>query len=181
MYTEPMKMRLRDGRRVILRSAEPEDAAADLRCMRQCAAETEFLLLSPEDVGDDVPRHAAALEAVRDDPYQLLLICVAQGEVVGRLHGFLKPRVKLQHRYRLGLCVRRDHWGQRLATAMLHTAERVAREMGCTQAEVEVMAHNRRAVRLYEREGFRIAMVHPQAVRFPDGRVADEYLMIKRL
>ena len=74
MYTEPMKMRLRDGRRVILRSAEPEDAAADLRCMRQCAAETEFLLLSPEDVGDDVPRHAAALEAVRDDPYQLLLI-----------------------------------------------------------------------------------------------------------
>lgn len=181
MYIEPMKMKLRDGRRVILRSPEPEDAAADLTCMRQTAGETEFLLLSPEDVGDDVPRHAAALADVRDDPYQLLLLCVAQGAVVARLHGYVKPRVKVQHRFRLGLAVCRDHWGQRLATAMLHTAERVAREMGCTQLEMEVMAHNRRAIRLYEREGCRIAMVHPDAVRFPDGRMADEYLMIKKL
>ena len=75
----------------------------------------------------------------------------------------------------------RDYWGQRLATAMLHVAERVARELGCTQAEVEVMAHNRRAACLYEREGYRTAMVHPGAIRFPDGRMEDEYLMIKKL
>lgn len=181
MYTEPMKLKLRDGRRVVLRSPEPEDAAADLACMRQTAGETEFLLISPEDVSRDVSRHAAALEDVRDDPYQLLLLCVAQGAVVARLHGSVKPRAKVQHRFRLGLCVRRDCWGQGLATALLHTAERVAREMGCTQIELEVMAHNRRAVRLYEREGYRIAMVHPDAVRFSDGRVTDEYLMIKKL
>lgn len=42
------------------------------------------------------------------------------------------------------------------------------------------MAHNRRAIRLYEREGCRIVSVHPNAVRFPDGRMADEYLMIKK-
>lgn len=181
MYIEPMKMKLRDGRRIVLRSPEPEDAAADLTCMRQTAGETEFLLISPEDVGDDVSRHAAALEDVRDDPYQQLLLCVAQGEVVARLHGYVKPRAKVRHRYRLGLCVRRDCWGQGLATAMLHVAERVAREMACTQLELEVMAHNSRAIRLYEREGYRIAMVHPGAVCFPDGRVTDEYLMIKKL
>ena len=181
MYIEPMKLKLQDGRRVILRSAEPEDAAADLRCMQQTAAETEFLLLSPEEVSGEVPRHAAALEDVRDDPYALLLVCVADGEVVGRLHGFVKPRRRVCHRFRLGLCVRRAYWGQRLATAMLHAAERVAREMGCLQMELEVMAHNARAVRLYEHEGYRIAMVHPGAVCFPDGRVADEYLMIKKL
>ena len=181
MYIEPMKLRLSDGLRVILRSPEPEDAAADLRCMRRCAEETEFLLNSPEDVGDNVSRHAAALEDVRDDPYQLLLLCVRGDEVVGRLHGFLKPRSKLRHRFRLGLCVLRECWGQSLATAMLHTAARFAREMECTQIEVEVMAHNHRAIRLYEHEGYRIAMVHPGAVRFPDGRVTDEYLMIKKL
>ena len=181
MYTEPMKLRLRDGRRAVLRSAEPEDAAADILCMRQTAGETEFLLISPEEVSGDAARHAAALEDVRDDPYQLLLVCVVQGEVVARLHGYVKPRRKVSHRFRLGLCVRGAYWGQRLATAMLHTAERVARELGCTQMELEVMAHNARAIRLYEREGYRIAMVHPGAVCFPDGRVADEYLMIKKL
>lgn len=181
MYIEPMKLTLPDGRRVVLRSPEPEDAAADMRCMRLAAEETEFLLNSPEDVGDDVRRHAAALENVRDDPDQLLLLCVRGDEVVGRLHGFLKPRCKVRHRFRLGLCVLRECWGQRLATAMLRVAERIAREMGCTQAELEVMAHNSRAIRLYERTGYRIAMVHPQAVRFPDGRMRDEYLMIKKL
>ena len=181
MYIEPMKMQLRDGRRVILRSPEPEDAAGDLACMRQTAGETEYLLISPEEVGDYAPRHAAALADVRDDPYQLLLLCEAQGTIVARLHGYVKPRTKVQHRFRLGLAVRRECWGQRLATAMLHVAERVAREMACTQIELEVMAHNSRAVRLYEREGYRIAMVHPGALRFSDGRMADEYLMIKRL
>lgn len=118
MYIEPMKMRLRDGRRIVLRSPEPEDAAADLSCMRQTAGETEFLLISPADVSADVNRHAAALEDVRDDPYQLLLLCLDGEEVVGRL---------------------------------------------------------------YERGGYRIAMVHPQAVCLDDGRMMDEYLMIKRL
>ena len=181
MYIEPMKMRLRDGRRIVLRSPEPEDAAADLRCMRQTAGETEFLLISPADVSADVNRHAAALEDVRDDPYQLLLLCEMQGTVAARLHGYVKPRAKVQHRFRLGLAVCRECWGQGLATAMLHVAERVARELGCTQLELEVMAHNSRAIRLYEREGYRIAMVHPGAVCFPDGRMTDEYLMIKRL
>lgn len=181
MYIEPMKMRLRDGRRIVLRSPEPEDAAADLSCMRQVAGETEFLLISPADVSADVNRHAAALEDVRDDPYQLLLLCLDGEEVVGRLHGFVKPRMKVSHRFRLGLSVRRAYWGQGLATAMLHTAARVAREMECMQIELEVMAHNHRAVRLYEREGYRIAIVHPQAVCLDDGRMMDEYLMIKRL
>lgn len=180
MYIETMKMRLRDGRRIVLRSPEPEDAAADLACMRDTAGETEFLLNSPEDVPQDAARHAGALEDVRDDPYQLLLLCMDGDVVVGRLHGAVNPRKKLCHRYRLGLCVRRANWGQGLATAMLHVAERVARELGCSQAEVEVMAHNRRAIRLYEREGYRIVSVHPNAVRFPDGRMADEYLMIKK-
>jgi len=181
MYIEPMRMRLRDGRRIELRSPGPEDAAADLECMKKAAAETEFLLSSPEDVTVDIPRHAAALEDVRDDPYALLLLCVAQGAVVGRLHGYVKPRCKVRHRFRLGLCVLRDCWGQGLATAMLQTAARIARELGCTQLELEVMAHNSRAIRLYEREGYRIAMVHPKAVCFDDGRMTDEYLMIKKL
>lgn len=181
MYIEPMKMKLRDGRRIVLRSPEPEDAAADLRCLRAVYGETEFLLNAPENVNPDEARHAAALEDVRDAPYELLLLCVAQGEVVGRLHGFVKPRVKTCHRFRLGLCVRREWWGQGLATAMLRTAARVARELECTQLELEVMAHNGRAIRLYEREGYRIAMVHPMAICFPDGRMEDEYLMIKEL
>ena len=43
------------------------------------------------------------------------------------------------------------------------------------------MAHNHRAIRLYEREGYRIAMAHPGAVMTCDGRLQDEYLMMKAL
>lgn len=172
---------LPDGQRVTLRAAEAEDAAADLQCMRTVAGETDFLLISPEEVGTDVPRHASVLESTREDPNQLLLICTAGDEVVGRLHGFVKPARKVRHRFRLGLCVRMAFWGQGVATAMLRAAEDAARRMGCLQMELEVMAHNHRAIRLYEREGYRIAMVHPGAVMTCDGRLQDEYLMMKAL
>lgn len=178
----PREIALRDGRKVILRSPVPQDAAADLRCMRTVFGETEFLLGSPEDVDDDVQAHAARLLAAAEDPYGCLLLCAdGSGEIIARLHGFVKPARKLCHRFRLGLCVRRAYWGQGIARAMLATAEETARRLGCLQMELEVMAHNARAIRLYEREGYRIAMVHPGAIRFPDGRMADEYLMMKYL
>ena len=50
-----------------------------------------------------------------------------------------------------------------------------------TQLELEFVEGNARARHLYEKMGFRIAGVHPNAIRLKDGTLLSNYLMIKEL
>lgn len=181
MYFAPREICLRGGRTAILRSPVEGDAASDIRCRLITAAETDFLLVSPEEISTDETRHAAALRAAADAPNELLLFCVVEGKIVARMHGHFKPLKKVRHRFRLGLCVIQAYWGLGIATAMMNAAEETARSLGCTQMELEVMAHNVRARGLYEKLGYRIVQVQPDAIRLSDGTLTHEYLMIKKL
>ena len=181
MYFPPREIRLKDGRRALLRPPLPDDATSDLRCMTAVYGETDFLLRAPEEVDPDIPRHAEKLCAAAEDPDLLLLLCILDGEVVARMQGYIKPLQKVRHRFRLGISVRQNCWGQGIATAMLSAAEDAARALSCTQMELEVMAPNHRARALYEKLGYRIVQVKPDAVLLADGRLTDEYLMMKKL
>lgn len=63
----------------------------------------------------------------------------------------------------------------------MNEAEKIAREWGKTQLELEFVEGNSRARALYEKCGFRIAGIHPDAFLMPDGSFCNEYLMIKKL
>ena len=59
--------------------------------------------------------------------------------------------------------------------------EIIARERGVLQLELEFVEGNSRARALYEKRGFRIAGIHPDAFLMPDGSLKNEYLMMKKL
>ena len=61
---------------------------------------------------------------------------------------------------------------------MIRLAER--RE-GVMQIELEFVEGNARARYLYEKMGFRITGVHPNAIRLKDGTLLNNYTMIKEL
>ena len=52
---------------------------------------------------------------------------------------------------------------------------------GIRQIELEFIEGNSRARHLYEKMGFRITGIKPDAIRFKDGRFLNEYMMVKRL
>ena len=49
------------------------------------------------------------------------------------------------------------------------------------QMELEFVEGNIRARALYEKMGFRIAGVHPNAIRLKDGTLLNEYSMIREI
>ena len=49
------------------------------------------------------------------------------------------------------------------------------------QMELEFVEGNQRARALYEKMGFRIAGVKPDAIRLKDGTLLNEYFMVKKL
>ena len=59
---------------------------------------------------------------------------------------------------------------------------RIAKKRGgVRQIELDFIEGNSRARGLYEKMGFRITGVKPDAIRMRDGSFVNEYLMIKRL
>ena len=52
---------------------------------------------------------------------------------------------------------------------------------GVCQIELDFIEGNTRARRLYEKMGFRITGVKPDAIRLKDGTLVNEYMMLKRL
>ena len=59
---------------------------------------------------------------------------------------------------------------------------RIARERnGVRQIELDFIEGNSRARHLYEKMGFRITGVKPDAIRTKDGTFINEYMMLKLL
>jgi len=113
-------------------------------------------------------------QALDASPQSLLLISVDErGAVVG--FATAAPRspgdgTTAELRY---LGVRPDAWGQGAGTSLLLSAAELLREAGFARVVLEVYADNLRAVRLYEKLGWRRAgAAHPHA---DSGRSLEDY------
>ena len=73
---------LRDGRSCVIRSVEPEDAAAMIRYMKTMLGETHYLLRTPEEFDYTPEQEARILETRKNDPRGLTLTAERDGEIV---------------------------------------------------------------------------------------------------
>ncbi|MGN0625080.1 MAG: GNAT family N-acetyltransferase [Oscillospiraceae bacterium] len=68
--------------------------------------------------------------------------------------------------------------GTRMFREMIRIAEQFG---GILQMELEFVEGNDRARHLYEKMGFRIAGVRPNAIRLKNGTLLNEYTMIRKM
>ena len=182
MLYPPQTILLQDGRVCTLRSARAEDAQCVIDYMHIMLDETPYLLRSSADFTLTPAQEAAFFERQNKDPRAIFLL----GEIDGAVAGVCnlnphsdKPRTR--HRADLGISVRRDYWRLGLGSAMMGAMIAFARKSGFEQIELEVVAANRRALRLYVKFGFEVYGTRPHGLRYADGSYADDYLMMKRL
>jgi ribosomal-protein-alanine N-acetyltransferase len=88
---------------------------------------------------------------LESNPFARNLVLKDGGQVVAyACLWIVGPELKINN-----IAVRADRRGMGLGRALLRTALRLAREGGCTDAELEVRPSNATARRLYESHGFR--------------------------
>lgn len=174
---------LRDGRKAVLRSPREEDIPSLLELLRKVAGETEYLMRYPEEAEEYTQEmEQEFIEHVNADAHNAMVLCVLDGQVVGSCSISTSPRIKLRHRAGIGISVLQDFWGQGIGTALMETVIEAARENPfLLQIELEFLEGNARARQLYEKLGFRIVSVHPNAIQLKDGTLHHEYLMVKEL
>ena len=161
----------REGREIILRSAEEEDAAELIRYLKTIAEESRFLTNEPEEVNLTEEAERAFLASKRET-----------GRHIGNC-SFLSVggKKRVLHRCGVGIALYREFCGRGIGRIMLETVLGAAKEAGYEQAELEVVTENTRALRLYETLGFRICGTLPRNMKYADGTYADVYWMAKEL
>ena len=183
MLVREFEYKLKDGRTASVRSPREEDAAGLLDYLYVTACETEFLMRYPEECGKyTLEGERAFIEKANTSDCEAEALCLVDGKIAG-LAGITWSRaIKTKHRATIGIALVREYWGQGIGTALMKELIRIAEENNdLIQLELDFIEGNARARALYEKLGFRIVGVKPNAIRLKDGTLLNEYSMIKEI
>jgi RimJ/RimL family protein N-acetyltransferase len=147
---------------VVIRPAEPRDAAALVALGREVGQEPGGWLITTSDwrsAGDE-RRYLKALRRYEDAA--VFVAETGDGQIVGRLSLARDRHPASTHVADLGLMVAASHRRRGIGRALLEQAVRWARDHKIAKLELHVFPHNEAAIALYEgfgfeREGYRKA------------------------
>jgi len=183
MVIDDVRFQLKDGREAILRSPKEEDVESTLEYLVVSAGETDYILRYPEECGKYTPEGEKALfEQKNASPNEAMIMCIVDGKVVGNCEISFFKGIKTRHRACIGIALISNFWNQGIGTKMMEQLIRLAESReGVMQVELEFVEGNARARHLYEKMGFRITGVHPNAIRLKDGTLLNCYTMIREI
>ena len=146
---------LKDGRTCILRSGTEQDGAAVLENFLLTHAQTDWLLTYPDEVHFTTEQEEEYLKNKTENPLEAEILAEVDGKIVGtagieRIGG----NEKIKHRASFGISIDRYFWGLGIGRALTKACIECARSAGYEQLELDVVADNKRAIALYESEGF---------------------------
>ena len=154
-----------------------------LQFIIKASGETEFLMRYPEEWADySLERERAILSGECSSPVSMMIACTVDGRIAGNCQISFRTGLKDRHRASVSIALLEEFWNLGIGTRMFEEMFRTARERGCVRLiELDFIEGNSRARHLYEKTGFRITGVKPDAIRMKDGTFVNEYMMLKRL
>ena len=161
---------------VIIREAEPADAAQLLAYLKQVGGESDNLSFGPEGLPFTVEQEEEYLRSLSGDPRNIMISAWSGDELVGNASLSALPR-RTGHRAELGITVLKDAWSQGIGRALMETLIARAKESGIEIIQLDVRSDNARAIRLYESCGFRHIGTFPAALKI-SGEYFDTDAMV---
>ncbi|MBQ3099854.1 MAG: GNAT family N-acetyltransferase [Clostridia bacterium] len=182
MKFDPIEIKDKSGRTVILRSAEVSDGDAMLDYLKTTATETPFLSREPEEIALTSEQQASFIQSRINSPNELMLIALIDGKHIGNCALARLGAVKrYRHRCSVSIALYKEYCGCGIGEAMMKTVLSVAKELGYEQAELEVIADNTPAINLYKKLGFTEYGRFPDNMKYKDGSYSDAIWMMKKL
>jgi RimJ/RimL family protein N-acetyltransferase len=143
-----------DTGRPVLRTAGPNDAEALMKLKQRLDEETSFMLLEPDERDTSIQTLARHLEEVSQSENSVVIVADRRGDLAGYVElvgGKFRRNRSTTH---VVIGVLAEASGKGVGTGLLEEAKRWATARGLHRIELNVMAHNHRAIALYERVGF---------------------------
>ena len=183
MTIEPIEFTLKDGRTAVLRSVCDDDIQGMLDYLYVSSGETDFILRYPEECTKYTPEGEKELfDRMNASENEAMLTCVVDGKIAGNCQISWSKMIKLKHRASVAIALIKEFWNQGIGTKMFEQLIRIAESNpDIIQMELDFIEGNSRARALYEKMGFRITGVKPDAIRLKDGTLLNEYSMVRKV
>lgn len=159
----------------VIERTRTEDAAALLDYLKIVGGETENLSFGAEGVLLSLEAEQDYLRSQCESADNVQYLAKMDGEIIGTASLNRKPR-RMSHRGEFGISLKKAWWGCGAASALMEAILAFAKENGFEQLNLEVRSSNARAVRLYEKYGFRKLCTFPHFFKI-NGEYVDFDLM----
>lgn len=165
------------GKEIIIRESSEEDASDLLRHAKQVRAETDFLLTTPEEIGEEIEEQRSFINMMKEDSKKLLLVALYQNKIIAS--AAVSPvleKSKTIHRASFGIAVEEEYWQEGLGKQISQMAILFAKQH-YLQLELGVYEKNERARQLYQQLGFQEWAKIPRAFYLKNGTYENELVM----
>ena len=181
MRVESIEVFDKEGRKVILRSACEDDAEDLIKYLKETAKETPYLLREEDEINLTVEDEKGLIKMFLELDNALMLLAYVDGKHVGNCSfSPVGPFRRFAHRCDMAIALYQEYCECGIGSIMLETALRYAKEVGYEQAELEVVSSNTKAIKLYEKYGFKKYGTKPDNMKYSDGSYASmDWMMVK--
>lgn len=181
MRIKPIEVFDKEGRKVILRSACEDDAEDLIKYLKETAKETPYLLREEDEINLTVEDEKNFINNCLEADNALMLVAYIDGKHVGNCSfSPVGPFKRIAHRCDMAIALYQEHCGFGIGSIMLETVLRFAKEAGYEQVELEVVSSNTKAIKLYEKYGFKKYGTKPDNMKYSDGSYASmDWMMMK--
>ena len=178
----PRTIDLKDGRKIVIRSAHEGDAAALLDHFKLLFQDGEGMIMAADEYHVEADELSKWIKSHNENPKNLLLVADFNSTFVGSIDFRIAKTRRCAHWGSFGMGVRVG-WrssgvGNALLTSMLDWAASVPEIEKVTLA---VRADNPRAIALYKKHGFMLSGCDKAYLKLDDGTLVDDLRMEKFL
>ena len=138
----------------IIREAVPDDAEKMILYLNQVGGESDNLLHGENEFIVPIEGVKRKLAMSKDSENSIVLIALENDRIIARaeLDGYYPVRIR--HRAKFSISVRKEYWNQGIGTEMLKRIVEQAKSMKIEIIELEVISDNARGIHLYHKMGF---------------------------
>lgn len=137
-----------------IREATPEDAEEMILYLNQVGKESDNLMHGKDGFHAPIEGVRRRLAMFSDSDNSIVIVAVMNSKIIARaeLDGY--PNMRMHHRAKFSISVKKDYWNKGIGTAMINTILMSAKIMQLKSIELEVLADNFAGIALYKKMGF---------------------------
>lgn len=178
MKIEPFAARLKDGREIIIREANLQDASDLMKSIRKYIGESEHQVMEYDEFSHLMSKSREWVHAFIEEDNSLLLVAEHEGSIVGNLDITGASRNRLRHNGLVGIGMQKQYRGQGLGSILLQAGIDWAKANPYLERLwMQIVDGNTSAISLYKKSGFIEEGRQKKFIKTSDGNYADNIIM----
>ncbi|MBF4693751.1 GNAT family N-acetyltransferase [Fusibacter ferrireducens] len=141
---------------ITIRKVEKKDSKHIISLMKKLSVQTQYMLREFDEINENALEQEKRFESMMGDPKLLYLVAADKAAVVGLLIASSSKLARISHVGDLIVGVDKNYWGTGVGSKLMTELLKWAESTELKRLSLEVVEENIRAIKLYEKYGFKI-------------------------